>query len=271
MSKAAILAVALLIANATSAFAQASAVATRDLTSLGAFVQIDTTGMGVAAIQVSGTYVGTNTFEVTANLSTWETVDCAPPNDAGTPVNSTTSTGLWTCSVAGLRALRVRMTAYTSGTATVQLVTVATGGGSGGGGDTTAANNLLSSINTAIVALQADVATWNTLKRYISIGASEDENEIKATTGVLLSISARNSHATTDAYLKCTNATAANTTPGSTAVWYEMLIPAGPSGNNDNNINATFTALTCYIVTGKADNNATEVAADDVSYNLRYR
>lgn len=130
----------------------------------------------------------------------------------------------------------------------------------------------LAAIETAIEALQADVATANTLKYYISAGSSEDESQVKATAGVLVSVSAKNSHATTDAYLKCTNATAANTSPGTTAIIYELLIPAGPSGNNDSNINATFdTALTCYIVTGKAANDVAEVAATDVSYNLRYR
>lgn len=286
MSKAVLFAVALLIGAATSAFAQVSAVATRDLTLLGAFVQIDTTGMSVAAIQIGNTYVGTNTFEVTANLSTWETVDCAPPNDSGSPVNSTTTTGLWTCPVAGLRALRVRMTAFTSGTATVQLVAVATGGGSGGGGDTTTANNFLSLIKNAsettataaaatalsVESLRADVATSNTTIRKISAGATEDEFEIKATAAVLMGFSCRNSHATTDAYFKLTNATAANTTPGSTAVVYDFLIPAGPSGNNRSNINATFSvAMTGYIVTGKTDADATEVAANDVSCTVEFR
>jgi hypothetical protein len=130
----------------------------------------------------------------------------------------------------------------------------------------------LAAIEVATEATQAAVETANTLKYYISAGASEDESQVKATAGVLVSVSAKNSHATTDAYLKCTNATAVSTTPGSTAVFYELLIPAGPSGNNDTDINAAFsTALTCYIVTGKAANDVAEVAATDVSYNLRYR
>lgn len=128
---------------------------------------------------------------------------------------------------------------------------------------------------TGVVTLQAQqtfVIGGDTLKRYISVGSSEDESQVKATPGVLLGISARNSHATTAAYIKCTNATAASTTPGSTAIFYEMIVPAGGFGFIDRDINATFsTALTCYIVTGKANSDATEVAADDVSYNLTYR
>jgi hypothetical protein len=108
------------------------------------------------------------------------------------------------------------------------------------------------------------------MKRYISAGATEDESEVKATAGVLRSVSARNAHSTAAAHLKCTNATAANTTPGTTAIFYEMIIPPA-GGFVDTDINAAFsTALTCYIVLGKADNAVDEVAASDVSYNLRY-
>ncbi len=106
---------------------------------------------------------------------------------------------------------------------------------------------------------------------YISVGTSEDEHQIKATAGTLCGISARNAHASTNAFLKCTNLTAANTTPGSSAIFYEMMIPFG-LGYVDNHIDLPFdTALTCYIVTGKAASDATEVGADDVSYVLRYR
>lgn len=113
--------------------------------------------------------------------------------------------------------------------------------------------------------------TATTLKRYISAGSTEDESEVKATAGVLVSISARNSNASAKAHLKCTNLTAANTTPGTSTIFYEMIIPAA-SGFVDSDINATFSvALTCYLVLGAPDNAVDEVAASEVSYNLRYR
>lgn len=108
-------------------------------------------------------------------------------------------------------------------------------------------------------------------KRYISVGSTEDESQVKATSGTLCSISAWNFNTTTDAFIKCTNATAANTTPGSTAVWYSMIIPHG-SGFVEPAIFTDFdTALTCYLVTGKADTDVAEVGANDVGYNLRYK
>jgi hypothetical protein len=157
------------------------------------------------------------------------------------------------------------------------------------GGDATAANQvlqtaeleelntgqgslavLLAAIQSAVEATESAVGDA-TLERYISAGSTEDENEIKATAGTLIGISARNAHASTAAYLKCTNLTAANTTPGTSAIFYEMIVPPA-SGFVDATIYATFdTALTCYIVTGKADNDVAEVGAGDVSYNLRYK
>lgn len=127
----------------------------------------------------------------------------------------------------------------------------------------------------------ANLATYlqpGTMKRYISVGTSEDESQVSASPGVLLSMSAWNANATTDAFLKCTNLTAANTTPGSSTVFFSMIVPHGSSGGSGfvqamlGPGGVTFgTALTCYIVTGKADSDATEVAANDVAYNLVYR
>lgn len=109
-------------------------------------------------------------------------------------------------------------------------------------------------------------------KRYLSVGVTEDESQVKATAGVLMGVSARNANAGTAAFLKCTNATAASTTPGATAIVYEMEVPPAGLPMVDRQINQTFSvALTCYIVTGKTDADATEVAAGDVSYNLTYK
>lgn len=149
--------------------------------------------------------------------------------------------------------------------------------------DTTACTliGLTKELNLRIKALTDGTATSSftdtcqgltmSTKYYISVGSTEDESQVKATAGTLCGISARNAHASTNAFLKCTNLTAANTTPGSSTIFYEMMIPFG-SGFVDDKIDAPFSvALTCYIVTGKAASDATEVAADDVSYFLRYQ
>lgn len=124
------------------------------------------------------------------------------------------------------------------------------------------------------VVFAQDVATPpGTLVTFIS-GQSpdpaDDELQIAATSGVLVGVSAWNKNTSADAWLKCTNATAANTTPGSTAIYYRMMIPFG-SGYIEP-VNTSFsTALTCYLSLGSADSNVDDVATGEVGYNLKYR
>ncbi len=114
-------------------------------------------------------------------------------------------------------------------------------------------------------------AAANTNVHIISAAATEDETQIKATAGVLAGISATNNHATADAYVRCVNKTAANTTPGSETIFYGVMVPH-LGGIVDGNIEATFSvALTCYVVLGEAESDVAEVAANDLNINVRYR
>lgn len=136
-------------------------------------------------------------------------------------------------------------------------------------------DTLQTAIDNINLNLAAGVAA-NTPNSYISTGAgdAEDEQQIKATPGVLAGISAFNVHATADAWVKCTNLTAANTTPGSSAIFYRLFVPSLAHGGGavDRNIERTFSvALTCYIVKGAADNAEDEVGANDVVWNIDYR
>jgi hypothetical protein len=94
-------------------------------------IVLDVSGMGTAAVSVAGTYSGTVNFEV-ANGLTPIAVNCTPPNST-TPATSTTSTGSWVCSVAGMDQFIVRMSSYVSGTAVVRLSAAPGGGGASGG------------------------------------------------------------------------------------------------------------------------------------------
>lgn len=125
---------------------------------------------------------------------------------------------------------------------------------------------------TTVAAQATVVPKASLLKRmYANGGAQADETAIKTSRGVLVGISARNTNSTTDAFLKCTNLTAANTTPGSSTLYYEFLIPHG-GGYIDADINTEFdVALTCYFTTSVADGAAVAVTATEVSANIRYR
>jgi hypothetical protein len=72
-------------------------------------------------IQVTGTFVGTVTFEVTVDGTNW--VAAAAVVTAATTARVTTATaaGLWQLPVAGFVAARVRCSAFTSGTINVTM------------------------------------------------------------------------------------------------------------------------------------------------------
>jgi hypothetical protein len=118
------------------------------------------------------------------------------------------------------------------------------------------------------------IANGATTRSYLSVGVTEDEAEIKATPGIVLSITATNSNAAVR-YLKCYNLTAANASPGTSTPWLRLAIPAAVTGGA---LHVTFpvgavfsTALTCALVTGAADSDATEVAASEVMYFLTFK
>ena len=76
--------------------------------------------VGTIAVQITGTFVATLQFEGTVDNSTWVAISGLPVGSS-TSATSATATGLWQFSTSGLMGLRVRASAYTSGTATVYI------------------------------------------------------------------------------------------------------------------------------------------------------
>jgi len=99
----------------------------------------------------------------------------------------------------------------------------------------------------------------------ISAGLTEDEHEVKATAGTLYSVTATNTNAAVR-FLKCANNTAAGTTPGTTTPTLRLAIPAAGAGFSATlPVGYAFsTGLTCWIVTGAADADVAEVAANEL-------
>lgn len=91
-------------------------------------------GWATVAIQITGTWTGTVTFEGSVDASTFQTLNATPTNSS-TSVTTATANGLWTVASAGMQVVRVRATAVMTGTAVVYLRGNPAGGaGSGGGG-----------------------------------------------------------------------------------------------------------------------------------------
>jgi len=100
---------------------------------------LNVANQGSIGIQITGTWVGTITFQATINNSTYTSlrvISAADTSAAG--VTTTTANGIWNATIAGYSQVRIVFTAYTSGTAVVnarvtsQAVKFNGSGGSGG-------------------------------------------------------------------------------------------------------------------------------------------
>jgi hypothetical protein len=76
---------------------------------------------GGVGTQVTGTYSGTLTFQVTIDGTNWVAVQSLNVT-TGTEGTTTTGTGIFRFDVVGIQQTRVIATAWTSGTATVTIV-----------------------------------------------------------------------------------------------------------------------------------------------------
>lgn len=114
----------------------------------GGCVEIDVVNKGVVTVQVTGTYTGALSGQVTTDGATWVTLaptPFAPFTALGTPTATIASaaTGAWQVSaVAGALKFRVTALAAVTGTATITLqsspASIGSSGGGGGGAVTVA-------------------------------------------------------------------------------------------------------------------------------------
>ena len=120
-----------------------------------------------------------------------------------------------------------------------------------------------------------DDQTGASLHHRVSVGTTEDEHEIKGSAGRLFSISVTNTNAAVR-YLRCANQVIGSTTPGTTTVFYGMAIPGATTGAgftvNFGPMGIAFsTGLTCWLVTGAAETDVAEVAANEINVNYTYK
>lgn len=114
------------IATGSLTAAQASATGTPTAS---ATLNYPTFNAGSCLISLTGTWVGTVQFEYSPDLlgdlsnaatATWKSLNMTPVG-GGAAVSSTTANGQWMANVAGMAAVRVRCSAFTSGTIAVTI------------------------------------------------------------------------------------------------------------------------------------------------------
>ena len=116
----------------------AAPLASRIFDANGELLLLDVRGLGGVALQLSGTFTLTVQFEATVDGQTWVSLRMLPSSSVS-GATSSTSAGAWSANVAGLKLIRARVSAYTSGSADVTfLASSASGrvGASGGDAET---------------------------------------------------------------------------------------------------------------------------------------
>ena len=95
------------------------------LTSAADYVEIDLTYTDNVAIQITGTFTGTITFEASNNGTDFVSTTARASTQTATATEVTTTTGVGMFYLSGVhpRLLRVTMTLFTSGTAVVDVFT----------------------------------------------------------------------------------------------------------------------------------------------------
>lgn len=98
--------------------------ATGNLAVLNAVVTVAADGAATVMVGITGTYVGTITVEGSIDSTNWEVIPIKPVSAGGIYVLTLASAtiGRWAGLCAGFSSVRVRMSAYTSGTAAVTAV-----------------------------------------------------------------------------------------------------------------------------------------------------
>ncbi len=79
---------------------------------------IITADAAALVMQIAGTFVGTVSFEANIDNTNWVAIQAVNLGD-GSVATTATASGLFGCIVAGLYAVRARVSAWTSGTITV--------------------------------------------------------------------------------------------------------------------------------------------------------
>lgn len=116
-------------------------------------------GQASAGIQVEGTFVGTLEFEGSINGEDWESLPFKVPS-TGVESSSTESEGIFSGPIAGIKRIRVRASAWTSGTANITIVTSMSGSVS-----TNRTDNATATANTPSIASAATAIAANSSRK----------------------------------------------------------------------------------------------------------
>lgn len=108
-------------------------IASRICDANGELLLLDVRGFGGVALQLSGTFTLTVQFEATVDGQTWVSLRMLPSNSTSAVTNATAA-GAWSANVAGIKLIRARVSAYTSGSAELTILASSASGRVGASG-----------------------------------------------------------------------------------------------------------------------------------------
>jgi hypothetical protein len=181
-----LLAILLFIAQPVSADTLTSGNCAGGTSSSAGCAVVTVSGYGTVGIQITGTFTGTLSFEQTNDDTNWVAMTVYNVTAPSTGVTTATGPGLFTGSAAGIKRVRVRFSAYTSGSAIVSPIKTdarsappSTSGGSGAPTDATyitqTANGSLSA-EQALGSLATGLMNSTTTTGVVSTLAPTDDN-----------------------------------------------------------------------------------------------
>lgn len=211
-------------------------------------------------IQITGTWVGTITFQVSNDNSNWATQSILNSVGSTTTVGNATTNSCFYGTLGGFQYFRAIFTAYTSGTATANAYL--------------AKEIVATPVNTngAIVSVSsftANTTSSATTLYTVNSAASTNAASIKATGANLYGISVMNTSAATK-YVRLFNLTVAPTVGTSVPIMV-VAVPATSSKEIQYVPAVRFgTGLSVAITGGAAATDSTAVAAGDVQLLVSY-
>lgn len=93
-----------------------------NLTALNSQIDLDVAGLNTAMVQVTGTFVGTISFQASLDGIIFNSAKATPVDVDTAAVRSLTAPGVWEADVTAYKTFRVKMTSFTSGVAAIYEV-----------------------------------------------------------------------------------------------------------------------------------------------------
>ena len=240
------------------------------LAALNAAVTTAVNSQGIVAIQLTGTWVGTVTFQGTqdptgaaAATTSWFNVN-GVQSVSGAQLASTTNNGQYRVNSGGYTAVRVIMTVFTSGSATVWM------NASLAPSMATLAEPLPAGTNNIGKVTAGSSTTGGATPFTLISAATTNATSVKASAGTIYGIQASNTGAAI-AFLKIYNLATAPTVGTSVAVKTLPLPVGGGIVLSSNDIGVAYGTGIAIAVTGLAATaDVTAVALNQVVVNIDY-